>query len=112
VTLFELLRALHPTPAVGGFPEPAALAWLAAHGERRAAWYSGGIGSLAPDGDGEIAVPLRSALLHGQWIELQAGAGIVDGSDPSQELAETEAKFATLLDALDATTEKLGREAG
>jgi len=54
----------------------------------------------------------RSALLHGQWIELQAGAGIVDGSDPSQELAETEAKFATLLDALDATTEKLGREAG
>ena len=112
VTLFELLRSLHPTPAVGGFPGPAALAWLSAHGERRSAWYSGGFGSLTPDGDGEIAVPLRSALIHGQCIDLQAGAGIVAGSEPAQELAETEAKFMTMLDALDAITEEFGREAG
>ena len=112
VSLFELLRALHPTPAVGGFPGPAALAWLAAHGERRSAWYSGGFGSLTPDGDGEIAVPLRSALVHGQCIDLQAGAGIVAGSDPAQELAETEAKFATLLDALRALQGERGRAAG
>ena len=112
VSLFELLGALHPTPAVGGFPGPAALAWLAAHGERRSAWYSGGFGSLTPDGDGEIVVPLRSALLHGQCIDLQAGAGIVAGSDPAQELAETEAKFATLLEALGALREEPGRATG
>ncbi|WP_153147809.1 isochorismate synthase MenF [Dechloromonas sp. H13] len=100
VTLFDLVRALHPTPAVGGFPGPAALDWLARHGERRSAWYSGGFGSLAPNGDGEFAVALRSALLTADGIELHAGAGIVAGSDPHQELAETEAKFGTLLAAL------------
>jgi salicylate biosynthesis isochorismate synthase len=104
-TLFDLVRALHPTPAVGGFPAAAALAWLAAHEERRSGWYSGGFGSLAPDGDGDVSVALRSALIAGDTIELQAGAGIVAGSDPTQELAETEAKFATLLAALNARAE-------
>ena len=103
VTLFDLVRALHPTPAVGGFPTAPALEWLAAHGERRSGWYSGGFGSLTPDGDGEFSVALRSALIDGCRIELQAGAGIVAGSDPEQELAETEAKFGTLLAALTAS---------
>lgn len=103
ITLFDLVRALHPTPAVGGFPAAAALDWLAAHGERRSGWYSGGFGSIAPDGDGEFAVALRSALIDGNHIELQAGAGIVAGSDPAQELAETDAKFGTLLAALAAS---------
>jgi len=99
-SLFDLLRALHPTPAVGGFPVSAAQAWLAAHDERRAGWYSGGFGYLCPDGDGEFSVALRSALLSGTAVELQAGAGIVAGSNAAQELAETEAKFATLLEAI------------
>lgn len=97
---FELVRALHPTPAIGGFPPHAAQAWLAAHGEQRAGWYSGGLGILTPDGNGEFSVALRSALISGQTAELQAGAGIVDGSDPQLELAETEAKLGTLLAAL------------
>ena len=100
ITLFDLVRALHPTPAVGGFPTAAALDWLAAHGERRSGWYSGGFGSVRPNGDGEFSVALRSALIEGCRLELQAGAGIVAGSDPAQELAETEAKFGTLLSAL------------
>jgi len=99
-TLFDLVRALHPTPAVGGFPVGPALDWLAAHGEQRHGWYSGGFGLLSPDGDGEFSVALRSALLDGHTAELQAGAGIVAGSDPRQELAETEAKLGTLLAAL------------
>lgn len=100
VTLFDLVRALHPTPAVGGYPGEAARRWLAAHDERRHGWYSGGIGLLTPDGDGEFSVALRSALIEGHQATLQAGAGIVAGSNPEQELAETEAKLFTLLDAL------------
>ncbi len=99
-SLFDVVRALHPTPAVGGFPSAAARAWLAAHGEQRPAWYSGGFGILTPDGDGEFSVALRSALLDGNKALLQAGAGIVAGSDPVQELAEIEAKFGTLRAAL------------
>lgn len=112
VTLFDLLRALHPTPAVGGFPGPAALDWLARHGEQRSAWYSGGFGSLAANGDGEFAVALRSALISADGVELHAGAGIVAGSDPRQELAETEAKFGTLLAALAGHQEGLRKVLG
>lgn len=99
-SLFDLIESLHPTPAVGGWPTAPALTWLQAHGEIRSAWYSGGIGWLDAEGNGEISVALRSALIQGQAIELQAGAGIVSGSDAQLELAETEAKFGTLLDAL------------
>ena len=105
VTIFDLLRALHPTPAVGGFPLAAASAWLATHDEARHGWYSGGFGTLGPNGDGEFHVALRSALISGHHIELQAGAGIVAGSDPDLELAETDAKLATLLAALSAVPE-------
>ncbi|MDR2839243.1 MAG: isochorismate synthase, partial [Azonexus sp.] len=97
--LFDLIRALHPTPAVGGYPAPAALAWLTAHGEERRAWYSGGIGCLDQNGDGEFSVALRSALLDGRTAVLQAGAGLVAGSRVANEVAETEAKFGTMLAA-------------
>lgn len=108
-SLFDVVRALHPTPAVGGFPSAAARAWLAAHGEQRHAWYSGGFGILTPDGDGEFSVALRSALLDGNKALLQAGAGIVAGSDPAQELAEIEAKFGTLHAALSDDTSRAER---
>jgi isochorismate synthase EntC len=98
--LFDLVRALHPTPAVGGYPSVAALDWLRAHKEQRPGWYSGGLGCLDPIGNGEFSVALRSALVDGKVACLQAGAGIVAGSQPEQELAETEAKIGTLLAAL------------
>ena len=61
---------------------------------------SGGFGLLDSAGNGEFSVALRSALLAGSTAELQAGAGIVAGSEPQQELAETEAKLGTMLNAL------------
>ncbi len=100
VAFFELLAALHPTPAVGGWPVAAASRWLQAHGERRGAWYSGGIGWVDRDGDGESIVALRCARINGRQAELFAGAGIVAGSDPAQELAETEVKLAVIADGL------------
>ena len=100
VDLFDLLAHLHPTPAVGGTPTIAARQWLRAHGEQRAAWYTGGIGWIDRQGNGEIAVPLRCANIKGKQAELFAGAGIVAGSDPVQELAETEVKLGAMMDAL------------
>lgn len=102
VGLFDLIARLHPTPAVGGTPGTDARRWLRAHRERRAAWYTGGIGWIDRAGAGEVAVALRCACIDGAQAELFAGAGIVAGSDPQQELAETEAKFGPLLAALDA----------
>jgi isochorismate synthase len=100
-SLFDLIERLHPTPAVGGFPREKALARLAEFGEARIGWYSGGFGNIDFNGDGEIAVVLRCAALSGRYAELSAGAGIVAASDPTLELAETEAKLSAMLSALE-----------
>lgn len=104
VGVFDLVARLHPTPAVGGAPTPAALDWLAAHHDTRGAWYTGGIGWIDAAGDGDIAVALRCGLFQGGTATLYAGAGFVAGSDPAQELAETEAKFAAMRAAIVASS--------
>ena len=103
VGLFDLIDRLHPTPAVGGTPDAAARQWLRTHGDQRGTWYTGGIGWIDRHGDGEIAVALRCANIRGTQAELFAGAGIVAGSDPAQELAETEVKFGAMAEALQHT---------
>jgi len=95
-----LVERLHPTPAVSGAPRAGALAFLAARERLERGWYAGGVGWLAPGGDGEIAVALRCALLRGRRATLHAGAGIVEGSQPDAELAETRLKLRAALGAL------------
>jgi isochorismate synthase len=98
--LLALAGRLHPTPAVGGAPREAARAFLAAHEGLDRGGYAGGVGWLAASGDGELAVALRCALLRGRRATLYAGAGIVEGSEPEAELAETRLKLRTALAAL------------
>lgn len=73
-------------------------------GEERPGWYSGGIGRISGNGDGEIWVALRSALIDGKLARLQAGAGIVADSDAGIEYQETAAKLGSMLNALLAPT--------
>ena len=100
LSAIDLVARLHPTPAVGGVPGPATLDWLTRHGDHRPAWYTGGIGWINAAGDCDIAVALRCGLIEGDTATLYAGAGFVAGSDPEQELAETEAKFSAMREAL------------
>lgn len=100
VSLFDLASRLHPTPAVGGAPSQHAQSWLEKLGDEERGWYTGALGWVAANGDGELAVVLRCALLTNQLADLYAGAGIVEGSGPEDELAETEWKLQTMLDAL------------
>jgi isochorismate synthase len=99
VGVFELLERMHPTPAVGGAPRAAALDWLRRHGEADRGWYTGGVGWL-DDAGADLWVALRCAALHGRQASLFAGAGIVAGSDPAQELRETGWKLQAMLEAL------------
>jgi len=98
--LLALAGRLHPTPAVCGAPRAEARAFLAAHEGLDRGGYAGGVGWLAPGGDGELAVALRCALLEGRRATLYTGAGIVEGSQPDAELAETRLKLRTALAAL------------
>lgn len=99
-SLLQLVARLHPTPAVGGTPREAALDWLAANEPMARGWFSGPVGFLQSDGDGEFVVALRSALVQGHAATAWAGAGIVAGSEPDAEFTETELKLRTVLGPL------------
>ena len=101
VDVLDLVERIHPTPAVGGWPRCDALAAIRELEGMDRGWYAAPIGWLDFAGDGEFAVALRSALLTGGRAVLYAGAGIVEGSDPAEELAETELKLRPLRGALE-----------
>jgi isochorismate synthase len=100
VTALALAEALHPTPAVCGVPIAAARSAIADIEPVDRGYYSGLVGWSDLAGDGEWVVTIRSAEVCGPTVRMFAGAGIVTGSRPAAELAETTAKFATLLRAL------------
>ncbi|HEX5762508.1 MAG TPA: isochorismate synthase [Solirubrobacterales bacterium] len=96
----ELAGLLHPTPAVGGEPWPAAAAAIGDLEQMDRGWYAGPVGWMDATEDGEFCVALRSALLRDREAHLYAGVGVVAGSDPAAELAETEVKLEALLPLL------------
>ena len=97
----ELAAMLHPTPAVGSEPRgERGEAMIAELEGMERGWYAGPVGWMDAAEDGEFCVGLRSALLRDRTAHLYAGAGIVAGSDPAAELAETEIKLDALLPLL------------
>ncbi len=98
--VLELVARLHPTPAVGGTPTPVATDWITWREPEPRGWYSAPVGWFDLAGNGELAVAIRSGVLTGRHAQLWAGCGIVAGSDPDRELAETEIKFRAMLGAL------------
>ena len=91
---------LHPTPAVAGTPTVAALALLARLEGSTRGRYAGPVGWVDARGNGEWAVGIRSAEVRGNRARLMSGNGIVAGSDPDDELAETQLKLQALLAAV------------
>jgi len=96
----DLVAALHPTPAVGGTPTAPALEFLRHHERLDRGRYAGPVGWMDRRGDGDWAVGIRSAEVSGATARLFAGVGVVAGSDPEDELAETQLKLQALLAAL------------
>lgn len=99
--LLDLAAALHPTPAVGGRPRKAAVSEIFELEGFPRGLFGGTIGWFNYRGDGDLLVGIRCADSVGASTRLYAGAGIVAGSDPNREYAETEMK----LNALGATLE-------
>jgi len=100
VDILDLVGRVHPTPAVGGWPREITFDAIRRLEQMDRGWYAAPIGWVDLDGDGEFAVALRSARISGNRAALFAGAGIVSGSVPEEELAETELKFRPLREAL------------
>jgi isochorismate synthase len=99
-SVLELVGALHPTPAVGGWPVAAATEIIERIEPNSRGRAGGPVGWVDVDGNGEFAVGIRCAQIDGNAALAHAGVGIVDGSDPEVEFEETKAKFKTVLRAL------------
>jgi menaquinone-specific isochorismate synthase len=95
-----LAASLHPTAAVGGTPTRDAVALIAEIEGMDRGRYAGPVGWMDAAGDGEWGIALRSAAVQGNRLRLFAGCGIVAGSDPEAELAESQAKLVPVRDAL------------
>lgn len=95
-----LASALHPTPAVGGVPTARAEGLIRTLEPVARDFYAGAVGWCDARGDGAWYVAIRCAEISGRQARLYAGAGIVPGSEPMAEAAETGAKFGALLAAL------------
>jgi menaquinone-specific isochorismate synthase len=100
VSSLQLAEALHPSAAVGGTPTPVATALIAEIEGMDRGRYAGPVGWMDASGDGEWGIALRSASVEGTTVRLYAGCGIVGDSDPAAELAEAQAKFVPVRDAL------------
>jgi menaquinone-specific isochorismate synthase len=99
VAVGDILRLLHPTPAVGGTPRDTALAAIRELEPNPRGWYAGPVGWWEPD-RAEFAVGIRSAMIAGSEAHVFAGAGIVSGSTPEREWHETQSKAHAFLKAL------------
>ncbi|MEO3942083.1 isochorismate synthase [Paenarthrobacter nicotinovorans] len=100
-TCLALINALHPTAAVCGTPTLVAGALIRKLEHLDRGPYAGPVGWLDAAGNGEWGIALRGAVIEdANTVRLYAGCGIVEGSQPEAELAETWAKFRPMLEAL------------
>lgn len=90
--LSDLVLALHPTPAVGGWPKAPAIAFIRTNEAHDRGLYTGFWGPWNPDGRTDLFVNIRCMRLQEDHGLLYVGAGITAGSDAAAEWNETEEK--------------------
>lgn len=102
--LFTVVRELHPSAAVCGTPRPAAQRVIKEVEAMSRGRYAGPVGWIDSKGEGEIGIALRCAQINStnpREIRLFAGCGIVQGSDPAKEYAESQAKLLPIRESLE-----------
>ena len=102
----DVFDATFPAGTVSGAPKPRAMEIIESLEPTRRALYAGTVGYVDASGDMDMAIAIRTAVLHQGRAYVQAGAGIVADSDPAPEEAETRHKARAVLSAI-ATAEGL-----
>src|SRR5699024_12260128 len=80
-SVFDVMKTLHPTPALGGAPKTKALAFIREEEDLDRGWYGAPVGWLDSNQNSEFAVAIRSGLVEPDEDSLFACCGIVGGSD-------------------------------
>jgi len=101
--IFTLIAQLHPSAAVCGTPAIEAKKLIVELEQMNRQRYAGPVGWIDANNDGEIAIALRCGQLSNDRnsIRIFAGCGIVAGSDPATEFAESQAKLMPMRTALE-----------
>ena len=99
VTDVDILREMHPTPAVGGVPKDKSMQTINDLEPFERGWYAGPVGWIGKD-SAEFAVAIRSGLINENCLFLYSGAGIVNGSCPDDEWHEIENKLGNFIKAV------------
>lgn len=99
-SIFELLKEIHPTPAICGVPWNNALQFIKELEEHSRGLFAGVIGWFNFEQQAEFAVAIRSAIIKNNELHAFAGCGIVKGSDPYDEFEETKLKLSAILSSL------------
>jgi anthranilate synthase component 1 len=97
----DVLRSAFPAGTVSGAPKIIAIETLSRLEKVRRTFYAGAVGYIEPDGDLDFCIAIRCALKKGKTWVLQAGAGIVNASDPEREWEETNEKLAAMRSVLE-----------
>ncbi len=100
VDAFTILEQLHPSAAVCGTPRNKAMQLINEIEGMSRGRYAGPVGWIDAAGDGELGIALRCGQINANSIRIFAGCGIVAGSSPDKELAESEAKLVPMRSAL------------
>ena len=100
VDAFTILEQLHPSAAVCGTPRDKAADLISEIESLSRGRYAGPVGWIDAAGDGELGIALRCGQIEENSIRIFAGCGIVAGSDPAKELAESEAKLVPMRSAI------------
>jgi len=96
----DVFDATFPAGTVSGAPKPRAMEIIESLEPTRRALYAGTVGYVDASGDMDMAIAIRTAVLHQGTAYVQAGAGIVADSDPATEEAETRHKARAVLSAI------------
>ncbi len=92
VSDLDIVKALHPTPALCGVPKKKAFDWIEAEEPFRRGLYGGVLGWSVED-ESDSTVCIRCCMIEGRKVHFYTGAGIVAGSDPDAEWEELESKL-------------------
>jgi anthranilate synthase component 1 len=95
----DVLRASFPAGTVTGAPKVRAMEIIDELEPVRRGIYSGAVGYLGFNGDMDVAIAIRTAVLKDRRLHVQAAAGVVADSDPAAEWQETRHKARALLAA-------------
>ena len=97
---FDVLRAMFPAGTVSGAPKVRAMQIIEELEKERRGVYAGAVGYVSFEGNMDMAIAIRTAVLRGGEVFVQAGAGIVADSDPQKEWWETVNKAKALMKAV------------